>query len=324
MSRKSNKPHRRTRQNVLEVRVMSPRLAWIGLLRLLGKLLKIACVLALITAVGWGVWRGVQHTFHNNPDFRLQIIDLNPNPVIDEVQLVELAGIDLAKEPSLFDVDVDYTRHQLEQLPAIVEARVERHQPGSLVVRVVCRHPCAWIATTGTDLEGTRRSGGLLVDAKGYIYPCPPQQAEMAHKLPIILVSPSDQYPITSGRQLDHPELQHCFNLLSSIRQADPDSPHWIESIRQANDWSLRLVTREGTSATFGISQHAAQINKLRAALQHAAVKGYQIDTINLIPRFNVPVTVRGESQAPPRAIPVSEASIPADTGSLSNLLQSH
>ena len=80
----------------------------------------------------------------------------------------------------------------------------------------------------------------------------------------------------------------------------------WIESIRPVNDWSLLLVTRQGTSATFGLGDHERQIESLRAALDHAGEKGYLIDTINLIPKYNIPITLRDEA-APPKAIPVAE-----------------
>ncbi len=323
MKRKTSRPRRRSQQNVLEVRVMSPRLAWIGLLRVAGKLLKFACVIAALTGIGWGVWRGIQHTFHHNPDFDLKLIDLNENPVLDEAGLIEIANIDLAGEPSLFEVDVEATRQQLLALPAVMDAKVERHLPDTLLVRVTSRTPKAWIAETGGETTELRKEDGLLVDATGHVYPCPPRQLSEAKELPILLVSPDPQHPITAGQALRHPELQHCFNLLESIRQADPESTHWIQTIRQANAWSLRLVTRQGTSATFGLTDHDRQINKLRAALNHAAARGYQIDTINLIPKFNVPITLRGQN-TPPRAIPVSEHSHDPSTESLSSLLERH
>lgn len=323
MKRISSHSRNRTRHSMLEVRVMSPRIAWIGFLRLLGKLIKVACVLAVLTGIGWGIWRGIQHTFYQNPDFRLQVIDLNENPVIDELTLIDLAGIDLAKSPSLFDIDVKHTKARLQELPAVMEARVERHLPGTLVVRVTSRTPEAWVAETGSDLTDVRRTGGPLVDSRGFVYPCPERQLHTAQKLPILLISAQQSHPITVGQTLAHPELEHCFNLLGEIRSADPQSTHWIETIRQANDWSLRLVTRQGTSATFGLTNHDKQINKLRAALNHAAVKGYQIDTINLIPKFNVPITLRGQDTAP-RAIPVSDASIDRPSESLSSLLERH
>ena len=85
---------------------MTPRIAWFGFLRFLASAAKLACVAAVLTAAGWGVWRGVQHAFFHNPDFRLKVIDLNENPVIDELQTALAIGIDLAERPNLFDIDV--------------------------------------------------------------------------------------------------------------------------------------------------------------------------------------------------------------------------
>lgn len=321
MKRKTRKTRRRTRSSVLEVRVMSPRIAWNGFTKMLGGLLKLALLLALIGGIGWGVWRGIQHTFHNNPDFRLQVIDLNPNPVIDEIGLIEMAGIDLTVDTSLFDIDVNETKRRLEQLPAVIEAKVERHlpkgdQPATLMVRIHYRVPQAWVAHTGSDLSGVRRVGGVLLDPEGHLYPCPEGQFADAEPLAIILLTQEDGHPLMPGQRLHHPELERCLRLLAEARKADADSPRWIQSIRQANDWSMRLVTREGTSATFGLRNHDQQIQRFRAALDHAAKKGYLIDTINLIPRFNVPITVRGE-KAPPRAILIPEASLPREPSEL-------
>jgi hypothetical protein len=144
----------------------------------------------------------------------------------------------------------------------------------------------------------------MLVDAAGFPYPCPPLQLEEAMKLPVIEL-PAGEMP-AAGRHIDAPQLAHCFRLLDSASAADGESVHWIQSIRQANDWSLLLVTRDGAEATFGLGDHERQIQRLRAAMSHAAEKGCAISTINLIPRRNVPVTLRGDAP-PPRAIPVAE-----------------
>ena len=101
MKRKTSN-RRLQHRNVLEVRVMSPRIAWFGFLRFFGVLAKLACLAAVLTGIGWGVWRGIEYAFYENPDFSLRAIDLNPNPVIDEPGLVEFLGIDLAADPSLF------------------------------------------------------------------------------------------------------------------------------------------------------------------------------------------------------------------------------
>ncbi|RYD19439.1 MAG: FtsQ-type POTRA domain-containing protein [Verrucomicrobiaceae bacterium] len=304
--RQTSKTRRRQRSKVLEVRVMSPRIAWFGFLRFAGGLLKIACVLAVITGIGWGVWQGIQRAFYQNPDFRLQAIDLNQNPAIDEVGVATAAEINLTA--SLFDVDVNAVTAKLRTLPAIQEARAERHLPGTLVVRVVARTPRAWITCPGAGLVDSRRAGAMLVDHGGIAYPCPELQLESALKLPQIELPVSETNPIVAGKQIDHPELAHCLRLLDSACEADADAIHWVDSVKQMNAWSLLLVTRDGTQATFGLGDHERQIASLRAAMDHSSQKGYGIGTINLIPRHNIPITVRNEAAAP-RAVPVAEPS---------------
>lgn len=314
MIHKTTRNRRHNRQSVLEVRVMSPRIAWFGFLKLFGKLVKVACVLAALAGIGWGVWRGVQHAFYQNPDFRLQVIDLNANPVIDEVGVVETLGIDLTACPSLFDIDVSEACRKLQSLPVVTDARVERHLPGSLVVRVIPRSPKAWISCKDAGLPKVRRAGAMLVDCEGIAYPCPDLQLASASTLPVIELPASTEHPIKEGSKITHPSLEYCLLLLDSARKADPDAIQWIESIRQVNEWSLEFLTRQGTAATFSLGDHPRQIENLRAALDHAGEKSYHIETINLIPKHNIPITVR-EGEAPPRAILVSPK-IPAGDGS--------
>lgn len=305
--RQTSKPRRRSRSQILEVRVMSPRIAWFGFLKIVGKLTKIACLLAVLGGIGWGCWLGIQQAFYKNPDFRLQVIDLNPNPVIDEAGVAQTAKINLTG--SLFDIDVDDVTASLKALPAIQEAHVERHLPGKLVIRITPRAPRAWISCPDAGLKDTRQAGAILVDHNGVAYPCPEMQLESAMKLPCIQLPVSDGNPISLGGKISHPELAHCFRLLESACAVDPDAIHWIDSVKQVNAWSLLLVTREGTSATFGLGDHERQIASLRAAMDHSNEEGYDIATINLIPKHNIPITLRTEA-TPPRAIPIAEPSV--------------
>ncbi|MCX6868205.1 MAG: FtsQ-type POTRA domain-containing protein [Verrucomicrobia bacterium] len=306
MKHRTNKPHHQARQSVLEVRVMSPRIAWLTFLKCAGKTLQYACILAFLAGIAAGAWRGIQQLFLKNPDFHLQVIALNPNPVIDELGVAAAAGINLNDNPSLFDIDVNDVERKLRCLPAIAAVHVERQLPCTLAITVTPRIPKAWLSCPTAGITGTRRAGEMLLDRDGVAYPCPALQVEAALTLPIISVPPSDKKPLQAGVRIQQPELDHCLLLLDAACEADPDAVQWIESVRQVNEWSLLLVTRQGTSATFGLSDHPRQIHRLRAALDHAGEKGYLIDTINLIPKYNIPITLRDEPAPAPRAIPVS------------------
>ena len=305
MKRKTTKHHRSSRQSVLRARVITKRTVWFGFLKYSAVILKLACILGLIAGAAWGVRRGIEHAFYKNPDFRLKIISLNPNPVIDEIGVAAAAGIDLTHAPNLFEIDINEVTRKLNALPEIAEARVERHPPGTLFVNVMGRPPIAWISHPDAERSQIRRTGDLLVDPHGYAYSCPPLLTESATSLPVIELPLSADHPIKSGCRIQQDELQHCFNLLEAARQADPESLCRIDSVRQVNAWSLLVKTRQGTAATFSLGDHARQFECLRAALDHAGEKGYSLDTINLIPKYNIPITTRDE--APPlKAKPVS------------------
>ena len=306
LKRHTSKPRRTQRANVLEVRVMSPRIAWFSFLKLAGTLTKFTCIIAVLAGMSWGVWQGIQRAFYKNPDFRLQVIDLNQNSVIDEADLAEITGIDITD--SIFNINIDQVVAKLKARPEIADARAERHLPGTLVVRVVPRAPRAWLSCPSSGLTETHRVGSMLVDYDGIAYPCPKLQLDYAANLPVIQLPGSEANSIKEGQAVNKPELRHCFHLLEAASKADPESIHWIDSVRQANAWSLELVTRQGTIATFGLGDHDRQIATLQASISHASEGGYSIGTINLIPKYNIPITVRNEPTAP-RAIPLSEPS---------------
>lgn len=304
MKRNSTRHHRSQRQNVLELRVVTPRIVWFGFLRYTGGVVKFALILAALGGLGWAAMRGIRPAFYQNPDFRLAVIDLNQNPVIDELGFAEIAGVDLTRSPSLFDIDLTRTEKILNSMPAITRARIERKMPDTLIVRVTPRVPCAWISQEGT-LPPPRQVNGILVDREGIAYPCPPRQYADATALPVIEARADADFPITPGKPVTHPSFRHGRALLDAACAADPEASRWIDSVRQSTEWSLTLTTRDRIEATFSLGDHARQMDQLRAALDHASNKGLAIATINLIPKYNVPVTLRGDSP-PPRAIPVS------------------
>jgi hypothetical protein len=313
--RKKNRRHRH-QVKVLKSEVMSPRIAWFNFLDFLKFLTKTTAVLALLAAIGYGVREAIEYTFHQNPDFRLQAIHLNANDVIDEADLVEHLQIDL--EANIFDFDLSSMEQKLTAIPAIETAKIDRELPGTLVFQVTTRQPRAWIACPEDGFDTKRGTNQLLIDQNGFLYPCPEQQLELAATLPIIHLKPDPEHPIRPGINLGHSEFRRCNHLLTAFRDSFPEDIEIIESIYQLNPWSINLTTRSGTLATFGLDDHKRQLDYFNQALHHARKKGYEIETINLIPKQNVPLTIRDE-EAPPRAIPVGEIPVADPTDSRRN-----
>ncbi len=297
--------------SILEVRVSSPRLVWLGFCGILARLVKLGFLAAVLAAVFWVGHQGYKRVILDNPDFRLRVIDLNTNPVLDERGLVEHTGLDLTS--NITRVDIAAMRRALVDHPAILDARIERHLPDTLVVRIEHREPRAWVAVPAAGMPANREPGALLIDTGSVPYPCPALQFDEAAELPVITLREDAAHPVEPGRKLRHPQLRQCMRLLDSAAAHTPELIGRIDTLEQPNDWSFRAATRCGTVATFGLREHSRQLVRLAAAINHAQDSGDAIATINLIPRENIPVTLvsdvrnpaSGFASPPPRAIPV-------------------
>ena len=167
------------------------------------------------------------------------------------------------------------------------------------MVRVIPRTPKAWISCPDAGLAEVRRAGAMLVDHDGVAYPCPELQLESAaepagHRT---ARSPAN-HPINAGQKIGQPELEHCFRLLDSAREADPEAA----AVDRIDPPGQRMVAaaghpRRAPRPPSALAITSARSQSLRAALDHAGEKGYVIDTINLIPKYNIPITLRNESR---------------------------
>lgn len=286
----------------LQAHVMSARIAWFGFTRYLRKFAKFAFVLALIGGAVWGVRLGIRRGLVENKEFRLQSIKLTPNPAINERELVRIAGINV--NGSLFQCDAADIESRLKALPALSSAVVRREFPGTLIVEVTAREPHAWIASPTHGIVARDLKTGLLVDRAGFAFQCPVNLFQTASGLPVLRLGEGGDTPV-AGRKVEHPEFSRLMSLYQVACLEIPDAPSWIESLRQNRKWSLELVSRDGTAASFGLGDHTRQMADLEAALDHARSQNQQISSIELIPERNLPVVLRGDDT--PRAILVEE-----------------
>lgn len=297
---------RKKRPQVLELRVdsvRSIRILWFETANWLKKLFKLALIAGAMAAVVWGIGIALRRAFLENEDFRISLVDLNENPVMDEMRLIELGGIDLNE--SIFSIDVSELEQMLIGLPELAVADVERELPGTLRVRARARVPVAWIEVPAHDVRGRDPGSGLLVDPNGVLFPCLGEMAGAAAELPVIVIrNPAQPEPL-AGDFCESPELLQGLAMLRMAREIPGMEKVGIARIEKANEWSILVGTRGGTEAKLGLSDHERQFADLVKACEHAESKGYRIATIDLIPERNIPITLG--SAPPPRAVPVVE-----------------
>ncbi len=304
MFKKRTTKVRHSRQLIqLQAHVVSPRIVWFGFLKTCRKFARLALFLALAGGAAWGIRLGIQRGLLENQEFRLQAIELTPNPAVDEQRLVAICDIDLGG--SLFDCDAGEIESKLDALPEVASASVRREFPGTLVVELRAREPKVWIASSRQGIEERDLKKGLLVDGGGVAFPCPPALAETASRLPVVFLGEGGE-AVAAGKPVKHPEFDRLMRLYEVACAEIPGAPEWIYSLRQNRAWSLELLSRDGTTAFFGLGDHERQMSDLRAALDHARERSQQIASIELIPERNIPVLLRGSGV--PRAILVEPA----------------
>lgn len=286
----------------LQVNVLSPRIVWFGFLKACRQTLKVAVLVSLGVAAVWGIREMIQKGLVENKEFKLQAIELTPNPAIDERRLIKVAGINI--DGSLFDCDADKIEKALRALPELSAASVRREFPGTLVVEVIAREPYVWVAKLDQDVPPRDAGKGLVVDRQGIAFHCPPALLAEAELLPLIQLGTGGE-PLVAGKPVVHPEFDRLRRLYQMACQRIPGAEGWVYALRQNREWSLELLSRDGTTACFGLGDHERQMNDLKSALDHARERAQQIASIELIPERNIPVTLRGGGV--PRAILVDE-----------------
>ncbi len=305
MFKKRTTKVRHSRQLIrLQANVVSPRIVWFTFLKTCRRFARLAFLLALAGGAVWGIRLGIRHGLVENEEFRLQAIELTPNPAVNEHRLIEICGIDL--KGSLFDCDAAEYEARLRALPEIASASVRREFPGTLVAEVKAREPRVWIACPAQGIGERDAKTGLLVDGTGVAFPCPPALAETADRLPVVFLGEGGE-PLKAGNPVKHPEFNRLMALYDTACKTIPGASEWIYSLRQSRAWSLELLSRDGTTASFGLGDHERQAGDLKAALEHARDRSQQIASIELIPERNIPVLLRGSGV--PRAILIEEPS---------------
>ncbi|MEK7953196.1 cell division protein FtsQ/DivIB [Luteolibacter soli] len=301
--RRTSRVQHRRQVIELQAKVVSPRIVWYSVVKNCRKMVRVAVILALLGGAVWGVKYGIRRGLLENEEFRLQAIELTPNPAIDERRLVQVAGIDL--KGSLFDCHVAEIQAKLGALPELASVKVRREFPGTLIVEAIAREPHAWVSSPAHGVAARDPEKGLLVDRNGFAFRCPPALLEKASALPVLQLGEGGEMPV-AGKQVVHPEFDRLMRLYHVACNEIEGADKWIDTLRQSRSWSLELVSHDGTAASFGLGDHERQMSDLRAALEHARTQNQQIASIELIPERNIPVILLAESA--PRAIPREEA----------------
>jgi cell division septal protein FtsQ len=300
--RRKPRNRRLNRSHVLDVKVRSARRQ--------GNTFRLAALsfsVSLIVLLGLLlIWRGgrwvVSRVGPENPAFAVKEIDLQTDGVIALEQLRRWSGVRVGE--NLLALDLSRVKRDLELVPVIESASVERVLPGTLRIRIAEREPIAQFIFPQPRAGRPVERGVYTFDLQGYVMlPLDPRQlaapgVRSDDLLPVIIGLPVSQLRL--GRRVEQPQVYAALRLIAAFDRSPLSGQMDLKQIDVSAPDILQVTTAQGSEVTFGTGDFEAPLRRWRAVAEFGTKAGRLVGTIDLSVSNNVPVRWLEASALPP------------------------
>jgi hypothetical protein len=272
----------------------------------------VALFLTGLTAVALGVfiaWRGGDWVYRQavteNPKFNLEYLEIQTDGVISREQLRHWAGVKVGD--NLFAVDLARVQRDLELVPAIQAAIVERVLPRTLRIRVVEREPIAQVVFVRPHEDGPAARGVYLLDVQGYaMFPLGAHQRAVPARTNEVLptLTGMRMHDLCPGRRVELPQVQAALRLLDALPRSPMATLADLRQIDVGQPNLLLALTGQGSEITFGLNHPETQLRRWRAIADFGHRAGRQVASLDLSVSNNVPARWTEAGLTPPPAPP--------------------
>jgi cell division septal protein FtsQ len=290
-TKRKKKNRRFERDHVLDVKLRSSQ-------RQQRRFRQVTVLLGTACAVFFGLfgaWRGgewlIHHFLTDNPAFAIHQLDVQTDGLIAVGQLRRWAGVRL--EENLLGLDLATVKRDLELIPAIESADVERVLPHTLRIRVTEREPIAQFQFPQVRSEGASTGGVFLLDAKGFVMtPLEAQQravpaSQTNEHLPNLVGIPlTDLCP---GRPAASPQVLAALQLIEALERSPMASLVDFKQIDLSAPGILQVTTGQNCEVTFGLGDLDLQLSRWRQIYDYGQSVGRQLATLDLSVSNNLP-----------------------------------
>ncbi|MEO6788883.1 MAG: FtsQ-type POTRA domain-containing protein [Chthoniobacteraceae bacterium] len=276
---------------------------WIAFCRWTSRLVKVILLAALAGGAYYGATQGWRKFFWQNPDYALRDIHFITDGTLTREQALAVAT--LKPGANIFSYKTAAIRDALRALPQVEGAEVVRYLPNRIEISVQERRPAAWLAAA-TGEKNTQKEPTHLLDSRGIVFQ-PRNVLPEFRALPTISgVQTEDLEP---GKPIRKAEVLAALELLRRTREL---GSFMVTSADVSKGYCIVATDQKHAQLTFGLDDIAGQLDRLGAVRSEAALIGQEIQTINLIPIRNIPVTFMQpappENDDAPEPIPVARA----------------
>jgi cell division septal protein FtsQ len=291
------------RDHVLDVKLRSSQVRAARSRRLamtLGGLF--AVLFGLYLAYRIGDW-ALDALVYENKAFALQELDVQTDGVISADQLRRWAGVRL--EENLLALDLARVKRDLELVPLVQFASVERILPHTLRIRVVEREPIAQVNVFRPRLNTSPELVTYQVDAAGWVMlPLDPRQRAVplnnqpAEQVP--LLDGLDATQVQPGRRIEARQVQAALQLIVAFEQSPMAGLVELKRIDVSSPETLLVTSGQRSEVTFGLTDLDQQLRRWHDIAERGQKLSKAIATLDLAVSNNVPVRWLEASTLPP------------------------
>lgn len=257
--------------------------------------LKVTAVLVSICSIGATARWVLRQTLYENRDFSLEEFVIRTDGVLSETEIAAATG--LAYGTGLMGIDLEAVRTDLERLPLVEAAVVDRVLPGALEITISERSPYAWLAAPGEGIYPYDPTTGYLLDQEGNWFAAVGVGSIFDH-LPVVRMK---RFPRSRGGV--NPEVRETITeslaLIERSQEVFSDVDGVVlREISLRNPYSFTCLFRPDLEVVIGRRDTERALQDLRTILSHAAEAGKELASVNVMMARNIPVTYRDDRVA--------------------------
>ena len=299
----NSKKKSKEKRKALEVKSRSKSLQALRL-RLALNALAISTGMVLVLLV---VWKGgeqlLQRYVYTNPSFALQEIEILTDGIIPLEEIQRWSSV--RQGENLLSLDLPRIKRNLELVPLIEQAYVERQLPRRLVIRVSEREPIARIM-----VFQPRPSDGLLepsifyVDREGMVIPpyartLNPEAFDRAtQSLPLLNGVLAQE--LRTGHKVNRAEILNALRWIHDFRSSEMAHRVVIRAVDLSEAGTLEISTEQGNHVTFRSRDFEGQFARWRKVHDFALRNSRLIAQLDLAVTNYVPASWLEITNAPP------------------------
>jgi cell division septal protein FtsQ len=299
----------RKQQHLLEVTVRRDKAVSIRNRAVAG----FVCKTMLFASLSIAAWIGgkelLRRFLWENPDYFLTDVRVTTDGALTREQIVHAIGV--LEGRNIFTVDLARARGEIDRLPQVERAEIQRVLPNRIDIVVTERRPIAWV-TARPEEDPTASDKSFLIDVRGVMMRSRTMLPEYYH-LPVISGVAVDNF--APGQRVNSFEMQAALELVGR----DADNTRWqARNIDLAKGYCLVVTDRNHATITFGLDHIDQQLDRLFRYLDLIEPTKKEIQTVNLMVERNTPIVFADPAADPAGSVGLT-ASVPPSLPKSSN-----